>query len=111
MKYKPLLPEHIPNGARLSKDDLQPLNQALEKAAKSTPFYWLVPMLVLFALGFLMTQAGGFVGNMLAVVFFIAAIPVSAFSALKPGKKILNMAAALGIDAASWKAAATAYRK
>ncbi len=106
MKYKPLLPEHIPNGARFSKDDLQPLNQALEKAAKSTPFYWLIPMLVLFALGFLMTQAGGFVGNMLAVVFFIAAIPVSAFSALKPGKKILNMAAALGIDAASWKAAA-----
>ncbi|MBR5676923.1 MAG: hypothetical protein IKX20_02145 [Paludibacteraceae bacterium] len=100
-----VLPKHIPNGEKYTENDLIAVNKKLKGQYKKEAIGWIGSLIGMFALGGILSAMGGVVGNGLAVICFIGAVPVSVLSARKPGKATFKEVSRLGIDGETWKAA------
>ena len=98
-----IYPQHIPNGKTFSENDLKAVNQKLAVQHKKEVICWIGTLIGMFVLGGIMSVIGGAVGYILAAVCFVAAIPLSAFMARKPGKDTFTEASRLGIDGETWR--------
>ena len=105
MKKSLLRPEHIPNGQQYTLYDLEEVNRELNSQTKKMILYLIVTLIVMFGLGLILSFSDGVFGNMIAVVFFILALPVGLAVGMIPVKRTQKIAEIYGLDAKIFKTA------